>query len=142
VIANLPYTKMKKQMQHRWKQEEQRRKKIPKQDLELKYGSLLEELDPEGFTYQFLKRAIKTGQQYDDGDFPCELRSICTDMAHECYEKFKASKWKRPDELFGTDFSNIKLFDDIEPGDIQQGIAGVCYYLSALSAIAEYPHRI
>lgn len=35
-----------------------------------------------------------------------------------------------------------KLFDDIKPADIKQGHCGNCYFLSAVSSIAEYPNRI
>ena len=34
------------------------------------------------------------------------------------------------------------MFDVIEPGDIRQGALGNCYFLSAISSLAEYPERI
>jgi calpain-15 len=34
------------------------------------------------------------------------------------------------------------VFDDINPNDIQQGALGDCYFLSALSALAETPSRV
>jgi len=34
------------------------------------------------------------------------------------------------------------VFDTVEPNDVEQGSIGVCYFLSALSAIAEFPSRI
>ncbi len=48
--------------------------------------------------------------------------------------------WKRPKDFIGEEFS---IFDDcIDPCDIIQGTLGNCYFLSGLSAMAEYPERI
>lgn len=84
----------------------------------------------------------KTGQMYVDPDFPANRDSLTkawgkldtrTKMAWTTLE------WKRIDEVFRQP---IKVFDNIEPGDILQGALGDCYFLSALSALAEFPHRI
>jgi hypothetical protein len=48
--------------------------------------------------------------------------------------------WKRATEIFGQE---IQLFSNgIEANDIQQGVLGTCYFLSALAALTEYPHII
>lgn len=59
-----------------------------------------------------------------------------------------------PDEvsmLAGTEFMRVTdyykdrvldVFNDIGPNDIKQGQLGNCYYLSAISALAEFPHRV
>ena len=36
----------------------------------------------------------------------------------------------------------IKVFNNISPSDILQGSLGDCYFLSTLSAMAEFPERI
>lgn len=46
--------------------------------------------------------------------------------------------WKRLSDVF----TNLKVFDKIDPSDIKQGSLGDCYFLSALSALAENPKRI
>ena len=46
----------------------------------------------------------------------------------------------RPTEVYGE--NGFKLFKNINPGDIKQGYWGDCYFLSAISSIAEYPERI
>jgi len=46
--------------------------------------------------------------------------------------------WKRPEQIF----ERFKLFEGIDPTDIRQGIIGDCYFLAALSALAENPERI
>ena len=50
--------------------------------------------------------------------------------------------WQRPHEFMSTDYSNIYLFDTIDPHDIKQGMLGVCYLLAAVSALAEFPDRV
>jgi calpain-15 len=35
-----------------------------------------------------------------------------------------------------------QLFRKVDPGDIKQGYANDCYFLSTISAIAEFPDRI
>ena len=48
--------------------------------------------------------------------------------------------WKRPHEIFKGKFA---LFEEgIHPNDIEQGILGNWYFLSALSALAEFPEQI
>ena len=48
--------------------------------------------------------------------------------------------WKRPCEVYGD--SPYKIYADVGPNDIKQGKCGDCYFLSSLSALAEYPERI
>jgi calpain-15 len=48
--------------------------------------------------------------------------------------------WVRLSDLFKD--NRMEIFDDIQPDDIMQGNLGDCYFLSALSAIAEVPERI
>jgi calpain-15 len=46
----------------------------------------------------------------------------------------------RPEE-FMSEKDKINVFKGkIEPGDIEQGSLGDCYFLSTLSALAEWPH--
>lgn len=48
--------------------------------------------------------------------------------------------WKRPKEVYGK--GKYAIFNDISPCDIKQGYCGDCYYLSAISSLAENPQRV
>lgn len=48
-------------------------------------------------------------------------------------------RWLRPKDIFKDGFV---LFQDINPDDIKQGCLGNWYFLSALSALAEFPEYI
>jgi calpain-15 len=48
-------------------------------------------------------------------------------------------QWKRPEQFI----DNPDLFpEEITPNDVYQGWLNDCYYLSAVSCLAEKPHRI
>ncbi|CAI2386063.1 unnamed protein product [Moneuplotes crassus] len=79
-----------------------------------------------------------------DGDFPPQPSSLYsitnTKLSKLELEVWKSYVWKRPHEIFDGPFH---LFSEgIDPCDIKQGILGNCYFLSALSALAEFPAEI
>lgn len=47
-------------------------------------------------------------------------------------------EWKRPDEIY----NRFDLYKEIDPEDINQGRLGNCYFLSSVSALAEFSQRI
>ena len=47
--------------------------------------------------------------------------------------------WRRPQDFFKGEF---KLFDTIEPNDIKQGKLGDCWFMCALSSLAERPELV
>eukprot|EP00359_Climacostomum_virens_P011706 CAMPEP_0204909838 /NCGR_PEP_ID=MMETSP1397-20131031/8468_1 /ASSEMBLY_ACC=CAM_ASM_000891 /TAXON_ID=49980 /ORGANISM="Climacostomum Climacostomum virens, Strain Stock W-24" /LENGTH=563 /DNA_ID=CAMNT_0052079783 /DNA_START=101 /DNA_END=1792 /DNA_ORIENTATION=- len=83
-----------------------------------------------------------TGKKYTDDSFLPVRSSLIKNWYsadHDTQRSWKYFSWKRINEIYAHP---IKVFDNIEPNDIQQGALGDCYFLSALSALAEYPHRI
>jgi len=99
-------------------------------------------IDTDNKVGQIIQSFIQNGGIFIDKDFPANVNSLSADSSHESYAQFKNAKWKRPHELFQCDYDQIQLFDNIDPNDIAQGILGVCYFLSSLSAIAEFPSRL
>jgi calpain-15 len=74
---------------------------------------------------------------YIDPDFPPTLSSLysSTDLQHTLPSE-RHITWKRPNEFMNGEYH---VFEDlIEPEDIRQGKLGDCWFLCALSALAEY----
>jgi calpain-15 len=108
----------------------------------------MEKIDP-----TFLKRIeseenytdiIKSGEPFKDENFLPDSSSLFnpnfTKLSSGEMKTWKKFTWKRAPEHFkGEEFS---VFHGIEPNDIKQGNLGNCYFLSALSSMAEFPQRI
>ena len=50
------------------------------------------------------------------------------------------NNWRRIGECYGK--QKLLITKKIQPNDIAQGALGDCYFLSALSSLAEFPARI
>ena len=84
----------------------------------------------------------ETGEKFLDSEFPANAQSLIENWRAADAEKqwsWKKIVWKDIDEIYPQP---IKVFNDITPGDILQGSLGDCYFLSTLSAMAEFPQRI
>ena len=82
------------------------------------------------------------GKKFIDPQFPPDASSLAKDFSLMDYSKEKEWRtfiFKDIDEIYPQP---IKVFDSISPNDILQGQLGDCYFLSTLSAIAEFPKRI
>jgi len=68
------------------------------------------------------------------------VSSLCNNpkVVKELYESF--NKWLRIPDLYKGQTHVIS--QSIDPNDIKQGELGNCYFLSALSSLAEKPDRI
>lgn len=88
----------------------------------------------------FVQSVIEKGEPWTDQDFPPEMRSLANENDEaEQRERMKDYSWKRLSEIY----KDCKVFSaGITPNDIKQGGLGNCYYLSVLSAMAEFPERI
>lgn len=81
--------------------------------------------------------------KFKDMDFPPDASSLVRCWASadiECQVEWAKYEWKRLSEVFAG--KTLAVFDDIQPGDIQQGGLRDSYFLAALSALAEKPERI
>ena len=80
---------------------------------------------------------------FKDLQFSAETKSITLDTNHKYYKQyFENAQWLRASEIIGVDVHDVVLYDQINPNDISQGLLGVCYFLAAVSSLAEYPSRL
>ena len=83
-----------------------------------------------------------SGTKFIDPQFPPNSASLAKDFSELDYDmqkEWKSFIFKDIDDIYPQP---IKVFDNISPNDILQGKLGDCYFLSTLSAIAEFPKRI
>lgn len=94
------------------------------------------------FKSQILESFRATGKKHTDESFMPVRSSLIKNWGEadlDTQRTWKNFGWRRVSEIYQQP---IKVFDNIEPNDIQQGALGNCYFLSALAALAEFPHRI
>ena len=103
-------------------------------------ANYLQDIDPSSKLYSILSSCIAKNEPYNDPEFPPCVSSICKDPTYENYKDYEETEWLRPEAIFKR--PDFKLFDKIDPNDIQQGYASDCYFLSTCSAIAEFPERV
>ena len=89
------------------------------------------------------QQIIARNTPFVDEDFPPNVASlISSPKSQRTYFKalyLSEISWKRPIEVFKSEYY---FFFKVSPSRIVQGSLGDCYFLSAVSALAEYPERI
>lgn len=90
--------------------------------------------------FDLLSKLSGSSEPFSDPSFPRQLSSLCDVSNSEMVERFGQYVWKRPREIYDGPFHIF--YDNIEPDDIKQGSLGDCYFLSALSSLAEWPDRV
>ena len=84
-------------------------------------------------------RQIAKNGKFTDPDFPPNVKSIIGFGEGNFQEsKYAQFPFLRAPEFFNGSF---KVFDKMEPCDIEQGALGDCYFLASISALAEYHKR-
>lgn len=91
---------------------------------------------------QLLHQYETLGKKYTDDKFPPSFESLWGFGEKQTFpiDYFRQIHWKRPEEIFKSGFQVFQ--GDINPNDVKQGILGDCYFLAAVSAIAEIQDRI
>ena len=87
---------------------------------------------------------VRAKQPYTDPEFPPQASSLNPDEDDGRASQWKDITWRRASSLqcLNKD-GQMRVFQGaIEPADIKQGALGNCYFLSALSVLAEFPQRI
>mmetsp|Transcript_8474 Transcript_8474/g.7515 ORF Transcript_8474/g.7515 Transcript_8474/m.7515 type:complete len:542 (+) Transcript_8474:177-1802(+) len=79
---------------------------------------------------------------HQDGNFKHETASITANTSDPKIDEIKKCVWKRPHEIFGTDYDNIKLFGTMNPNNIIPGALDMVYFPAAVYAVAERPARL
>ena len=91
--------------------------------------------------YQAARAQIdETGELYVDPEFHADVNSLCGysfDFTRR--NQMNDFQWLRAEEYFGEAPS---IYGTMSSGDIIQGQLGDCYYLAAISSIAEHPERL
>lgn len=82
----------------------------------------------------------KKKQKFSDDIFVPSISSLCNNpkQVKSLYKDF--NQWVRIPELYKGQQHHV--FHSIDPNDIKQGELGNCYFLSALSSLAEKSERI
>lgn len=82
------------------------------------------------------------GGKFTDPEFPPASESIMGFGERQDYtaEELQNYPWLRPEEFFKG--NTVKVYEQINSTDILQGSLGDCYFLAAISSIAEYSPRL
>jgi len=89
---------------------------------------------------------LYTDQQFIAGRTSLICDEIVTEELEELWEEWRHITWIRANEIHclnDLDDGRLRIFpDNIFPDDIRQQDLGNCYFMSALSSLAENPERI
>ena len=81
-----------------------------------------------------------TGEQFTDPEFVTDQQALCGySIDFNRRSQMQQFVFKRSSDYFGED---ALVYDTLSPGDIIQGQLGDCYFLAAISSIAENPDRL
>lgn len=90
---------------------------------------------------QIIKTCKEQGIKFTDPLFPTNGASLIGNPAEPGADRgWTKLKWARAEDVFGR--GEFAVFNDIHPDDIRQGGIGNCYFLCALSSLAEQPGLI
>lgn len=83
---------------------------------------------------------IAQGKPWTDKEFgPTRSSLYDPDIDEVDTAAYDSYEWKRASEIYKPVF----VFEEgVEPNDINQGSLGDCYFLAALSSLAEFPERV
>jgi len=109
------------------------------QQLAKNLATIIKAPDADVFRHQaIIQNCEKNGIKFTDPEFPPEEKSLIRRV--DTPPKWKTFVWRRASDFL--DSFRLKVFDNIEPNDIQQGQLGDCYFLCCLSVLAERPKLI
>jgi len=100
-------------------------------------------LDPSMRLYQVLGQMTEKKTNFVDEEFPHDIYSNVDETLVKAFEaKHPSLKWHRPQEIFGTNLSKIKIFESIDLAQVDHSPLFGCDLYSALAAMTEYPAKL
>ncbi|XP_049640650.1 LOW QUALITY PROTEIN: calpain-13 [Suncus etruscus] len=88
--------------------------------------------------HSLLDQCLNRGQLFEDEFFPPTLASIGPQMLKR--ENLSNLEWKRPHDL--SNGAPYFILEDVSRFDIQQGMAGDCWFLAALGSLTQNPQHL
>ena len=80
---------------------------------------------------------------FTDALFPADKSSLVWSANNETWQGASdVEEWKRISEMYGNGKFSLFGSEGVTPKDILQGSIGNCWFMSAISAIAEAPGRV
>lgn len=104
--------------------------------------------NPDQQTWESLKDTVSAENPFVDADFPADITSLLwKDVGESWGTADKVEKWMRISDVYADgkeQGGGYSLFGEngVTPKDIFQGSIGNCWFMSAISAIAEKPGRV
>lgn len=92
--------------------------------------------------YKITDQCIKSQKNFIDPTFPHDLQGFTSINEKSRYAQWTLARWLRPHEIFQNTYTEIRLFEKIDPNSILQGTLDTCHFLAVLSSLAEYPERV
>ena len=87
-----------------------------------------------------LAQVESSHRKFKDPEFHPDQNSLCGySVDFNRRNQMNKLRWKRSDEYFKGE---VQVYDTVDSGDIIQGQLGDCYFLAAVSSIAEHPQRL
>ncbi|XP_037384169.1 calpain-13 [Talpa occidentalis] len=92
-----------------------------------------------GQDFYFLRdQCLRSGRLFEDDTFPISPSSIGLQLYQR--DGFSRLEWKRPQEL--SNGPPYFILEGVSRFDIQQGLAGDCWFLAALGALTQNPQHL
>jgi hypothetical protein len=98
-------------------------------------------LQSSGLSTVFNQFQRNGGGQYQDHQFPPTHKSLAGRGDKHVSPVYQTYKWKRPYEIFQGNY-DVCSRASVNPNDLKQGSLGDCYFIAAISAVAENPFRV
>lgn len=96
---------------------------------------------------KLLRACVRAHSKFKDETFPASPHSLYINGSSPSRSSTNQIQWLRPDQIHAHDWSdNVHtqwaVFRDPKPNDVLQGALGDCWFITALSVLAEEPEYL